>query len=100
MKTTKADAAARRTVRHLTGPARWAWWPFLPVMRPAPGREPELGLVYDALHHSGRTGYSGTVFLINLFDAFAVPSVEAFLALPREVYDTAEEVVAAGWRVD
>ena len=47
---------------------------------------------------SGRTGYSATVFLVNLF---CVPGDEGeLLALPKEVHDTPEEVYESGWRVD
>ena len=62
-----------------------------------PGR-PAEGVLYDALHAARVPGYSATVFLTNLFAL--PPTVGRFLALPREVYDTPEEVYAAGWRVD
>jgi hypothetical protein len=43
-------------------------------------------------------GYSATVFLTNLF---ILPATEeAFLKLPKESFDTAEEMAAAGWVVD
>jgi hypothetical protein len=36
-----------------------------------------------------------------LWDVFELPrAVAGVLALPKEVYDTAAEVVAAGWYVD
>ena len=88
----------RRDLLFLSTPALWPQHPFLAVVRRKPGTEPEMGLLYDALHVSGRTGVSATVFLENLF---LIPPTEAeFLALPREVYDSAEEVYAAGWRID
>ena len=43
-------------------------------------------------------GYSASVFFCNLF--LLPPSFEEFLELPKEVYDSAEELLAAGWRVD
>jgi hypothetical protein len=46
----------------------------------------------------GLTGFSPTVWLTNLFTL--PPTVAEFLELPREVFDTADELVAAGWRVD
>jgi hypothetical protein len=46
---------------------------------------------------SGVYGYSATVFRANVF---CLPAHDALLTLPREVFDTAEEVYAAGWRVD
>ena len=46
----------------------------------------------------GLYGYSATVFLTNLFARpLALP---AFLAPPKLVFDTAEEVFAGGWRID
>src|SRR5262245_39679733 len=73
-------------------------WPFLPLVRRRPGRPEECGLLYDLYRLSGRTGYSATVWLCNLFDL--PPTEERLLALPKEVYDRAEEVYEADWRVD
>ena len=54
--------------------------------------------MFDARHARGLTGYSATVFDCNLF---MLPRTwSEFLALPREVYDSAEELADAGWRVD
>lgn len=90
-------AVPARDVLFMSTPALWPAWPFLPVVRRTNGIE-ELGLMYDARGTANQTGYSATVFLGNLF---ALPPTEAaFLNLPREVYDDAEEVAAAGWRVD
>lgn len=88
--------AAERTVLFLSTPALWGLWPFLPVVRRRGGRE-ELGVVFDA-RAAGLTGYSSTVFLANVF---ALPDdLAVFLSLPRETFDSAEEIAAAGWRVD
>jgi hypothetical protein len=78
-------------------PALWACWPMLPLVRRCRGKE-ELGLLFDALRVNGTTGFSATVFEGNLF--LLPPTVEEFLKLPRETYDTPDEVFAAGWRVD
>ena len=86
--------------RHLlfvTTPALWPAWPFLPVIRCAPGGT-DLGLMIDARGLCGLTGYSATVFRCNLFAL--PPTVPGFLALPKEVFDTGEELLAVGWRVD
>ena len=77
-------------------PALWPAWPFLPVVRRTRGRE-ELGVVFDA-RAAGLTGYSATVFLTNLF--MLPPDLAAFLALPHETFDTAEELIGGGWLVD
>ena len=69
-----------------------------PVVRPAAGGETECGLVYDCWTVAGRPGYSATVFLCNLF--LMPTGEEAFLGLPRRAYDTPEELLADGWRVD
>ena len=90
--------AGPRDLFFVTHPEHWPAWPYLPVVRRRPGAEEECGLLYDARGVSGRLGYSATVFVCNLF---LVPRDEAeFLALPRETYDTPEEVAAAGWVVD
>ncbi len=86
--------------RHLlvvATPALWPAWPFLPVIRRTAGRE-ELGLLFDAMGTSSKTGYSATVWFANLF--LLPPTFEEFLALPKEVYDIVEELINAGWRVD
>ncbi|WP_439622090.1 hypothetical protein [Gemmata sp.] len=95
MPATTACAAAR-TVAFLSAPALWPAWPFLPVVRRAGGRE-DLGVVFDA-RAAGLTGRSATVYLTNVYDLPATWA--AFLALPRETYDGADEVAAAGWAVD
>ena len=86
--------------RHLTvitTPPLWVAWPFLPlVRRTAAGIE--LGVLFDARGAADLTGYSATVFAGNLFAL--PPTLAAFLALPRVAYDTAEELLAAGWRLD
>lgn len=86
--------------RHLlfvTTPALWPTYPFLPVVRRTDGRE-ELGIVADLLGLFGLTGYSATVFAGNVFDL--PPTLDQLLALPKEVFDAAEELIRAGWRVD
>lgn len=96
-----ASAAERdmlaRNLLFITTPAIWSTWPFLPLVRRTSGQE-ELGLLFDAMGTSSRTGYSATVFrgcLFMLPDTF-----EEFLNLEKEVFDTADELLEAGWRVD
>ena len=87
-------------VRHrlvVATPAAWPVWPFLPVVRRTGGEE-ELGVLFDAFGLCRLTGFSATVFFTNLFTL--PPSLPSLLALPKEVFDTPDELVAAGWRVD
>lgn len=86
-----------RQLHALTTPAGWRAWPFLPLVRRCHG-VPELGLRFDALGAAGLTGFSATVFLADLFAPPA--TLPLLLAVPREVYDAAEEILAAGWRTD
>lgn len=86
-----------RDLLFVTTPALWPAWPFLPLVRRSAGGE-ELGVLFDALKVCGLTGYSATVFHTNLFTL--PPTVAGLLALPRDAYDAAEELVAGGWRVD
>ena len=95
--TMSADQMRTRTLQFVSNPELWQYWPFLPLVR-RKGNEQELGVLYDALHAKNLPGYSCTVFAANLFQ---LPStVEEFLALPKEVFDTWEELLAAGWTVD
>ena len=96
LSTPKPDPLARHR-RVMACPATWPVWPFLPVVRRT-GPEEELGVLFDAVRVAGLTGFSATVFLTNLFTL--PPTLAEFLALPKEVYDTADELVAAGWRID
>ena len=86
-----------RHLLYLRDPSLWPAWPFLPVVRRCRGAE-ELGVLFDAVAAAGLTGFSATVFLTNLFTL--PPTVDGLLALPREVFDTADEVIEAGWRID
>src|SRR4051812_31683954 len=81
-----ADAAKRRrNLLFLREPRLWPMWPFLPLVRRRPGREEEYGLLFDAVAAAGVYGFSATVFLANYFEL--PPTLSAFLALPREVFD-------------
>jgi hypothetical protein len=93
---TTARRVRERTALFLSTPALWPMWPFLPVVRRTGGRE-ELGVVFDS-RAAGLTGYSSTVFAANVFELPG--SFEEFLALPKEVFDSAEELASAGWSVD
>lgn len=86
-----------RDVHLMASPALWPTWPFLPVVRRSHG-EQELGLLFDASAIPGLTGYRCTVWMANLF--LLPRGLDAFLSLPKEVFDTFEEVAEAGWRVD
>ena len=75
----------------------WTCWPFLPVVRRT-NRGEELGVVFDARSVCGRTGFSACVFLTNVFSL--PPTLDQFFALPREAFDSADELFDRGWRVD
>ena len=98
--TTLVSSKPGDPARHLlfvTTPALWPAWPFLPVIRHARGVT-DLGLMFDARGACGLTGYSAAVFAANLFAL--PPTVDALLALPRESFDSGEELLANGWVVD
>jgi hypothetical protein len=97
--TTNADCRDRsRNLLFMATPSLWSHWPYLPLMRRNPCKEEEYGVLCDLLGWKGTPGFSATVFLSNLF--FLPASLDDFLTLPREVFDTPEEIYAAGWRVD
>ena len=79
-------------------PRLWQHWPFLPVVRRHPDGTADYGVLYDCWTVARRGGYSATVILSNIF--LLPPTEDRLLALPKEVFDTAEELAAAGWRVD
>ena len=87
-----------RDLLFLRDPRYWPAWPFLPLVRRRPGSEEECGLLLDAVGAFGLYGLSATVFLGNLF--LLPETLDGFLALPRESFDTPEEVADAGWCVD
>jgi hypothetical protein len=87
-----------RTLFFLTHSKHWPHWPFLPVVRRRPGCEEELGVVFDSLNAGGPAGYTCTVLFSNLY--LLPHRLDQLLNLPRETFDTAEEVADAGWSVD
>jgi hypothetical protein len=95
--TTPVPPELTRHLQLVTTPALWPGWPFLPLVRRSRGRT-ELGVLFDAFGATGLTGYSATVLLTNVFAL--PPTVGHLLALPREVFDAAEELLAAGWLPD
>ena len=90
--------AGPRDIYYFTHPERWPAWPFLPVVRRHAGGATDCGLLYDFRGTGGPTGFSSTVFVGNLF--LLPPTLEELLALPKETFDTFEELLAAGWRID
>lgn len=95
---TEPRPASARDLLFLRTPGLWQHWPFLPLVRRRPGCELECGVLYDCWSVARRGGFSATVFLCNIF--YLPRTEDAFLALPREVYDSADEIAQAGWRVD
>src|SRR5262249_42555340 len=99
MKRTKPMIDERmRNLTYFCDPQSWPTWPFFPVVRQRPRPGGGGGVLFDALHAEGMTGYSATVSLANIF--LLPPTLGEFLRLPRETYDSAEEMYEAGWRVD
>ena len=87
-----------RNLQFFTRSVPWNFWPFLPVVRRRPGCDQELGVLFDSLNAGGPPGFSNTIFLVNIF---CLPAeLEELLKLPKEVFDTADEVADSGWSVD
>jgi hypothetical protein len=93
------DAQQRvRNLLFLTNPKRWPVWPFLPLVRHTSAGEDDCGLLCDMENWHGLAGHRCTVFVTNLF--LLPETLDEFLDLPKEVFDTFEELLEAGWRVD
>ena len=90
--------ARQRNLLFFTQPRLWPTWPFLPLVRRRPGQEEEYGILFDAKTACELPGYAATVFLCNLF--LMPRTLDEFLALPHETFDTPEEIADAGWAVD
>jgi hypothetical protein len=99
-KLTTDPAERSRNLLFLATPCLWERWPFLPLIRSRTTGDDDYegGVLFVLMGLHGMTGYAATVWLMNLF---TLPhTLDDFLSLPKEVYDTPEEVFAAGWRVD
>jgi hypothetical protein len=95
---TPPPRSPQRDLHFLGNPDLWVMWPFMPVIRFSPDGRIDYGVLFDAQKVCNITGYRCTVFLTNVF---SVPRrLDQFLTLPREVFDTFDELIAAGWRVD
>jgi len=92
------EQTRQRNLLFFTTPRLWPHWPFLPLVRRNLGQEEECGLLFDAKTIHGLQGYSATVFVCILF--LIPPTLDEFLNLPKETFDTPEEVFDARWRVD
>ena len=89
----------RRNLLFMCDPRLWPAWPFLPLVRRHRGTDdPDCGLLCDLEGLLGLAGYRCTVHRCNLF--CLPPRLQELLDMPRETFDTFEELLAAGWRVD
>jgi hypothetical protein len=95
---TREDPDRAAHLALLADPSRWPAYPFLPLIRPRPRGDADVGILVDALGAFGWPGFRATAFLDPLLDLPATPA--GLRALPRETFDTLDELYAAGWRVD
>lgn len=84
--------------RLFANPTIWPQWPYLPVLRLQTDERPEFGLLYDAEGYSDKSGHQTTVFCATPADIALQES--RFLKLPRHIYESVDELAAAGWIVD
>ena len=95
---TRPRPPTARDLLYIRSPHLWSHWPFLPLVRRPKAGEIELGVLADLFGALNLPGYGSTVFLTNLF--LLPRRLEDLLALPKETFDTPDEVVGAGWVVD
>jgi hypothetical protein len=96
--TIQPKPSPQRDLHFMADPSKWEVWPFLPVMRRHSADKTDYGVLFDAQGVCDLTGYRCAVFLTNLFNL--PPKLDDLFALPKEVYDTFDELIAAGWHVD
>jgi hypothetical protein len=87
-----------RNLHFFANPKLWPAYPFLPVVKRPVDKPEEYGVLFDAMGIANLAGHSATVFMTNLF--MMPEQLSEFLALPKEVFDTWEELADAGWCVD
>jgi hypothetical protein len=87
-----------RNLLMFSRPDLWPAWPFLPLVKRLPGQPSGYGVLFDAMGSHDLPGFSAAVFLTNLF--LMPRQLDEFLALPKEVFDTRDEMADAGWCVD
>jgi hypothetical protein len=87
-----------RNLQMFTCPDLWPAWPFLPLVKRLPGQPAGYGVLFDVMGSHGLPGYFATVFLTNMF--LMPRQLDEFLALPKEVFDTCDELADTGWCVD
>jgi hypothetical protein len=93
-----SDPLRKRSLQLMSTPLDWPLYPFLPLIRRTTCGVLECGVMIDLFHQQGLPGFSSTVFRTPLL---AIPDQEeVLLALPKEMFDTLEEVCDAGWCVD
>lgn len=73
-------------------------WPFLLLMKKEEDGKIINGLMIDLFRQHGITGYSSTVFISNPRTNPDETDINKIIeSADKEVYDTPEEVVQAGW---
>ena len=98
MTTTVRDEAREQTMSFLAHPREWGLWPFLPLVRRSRGCLPTNGVLFDAMGSRSMPGFEHIVFLVNVYEL--PETLGRLLAMPKEVYTSAEQILDAGWVVD
>lgn len=76
-------------------PQCWPYYPYLSVIR-ITSNGVQSGTMVDLFRKHNIPGYSSTIFLCERSECPL--SLAHLLSLDREIYDTPEEVIEAGWR--
>jgi hypothetical protein len=89
----KTPITEQEAARVMGLPQKWPSWPYLPLTR---GRQ--VGVMIDFFHWKNWeiTGYGATAFLVPFFMLPDTPAET--VELPKEVFDTVEEMIESGWR--
>lgn len=95
---TVQDEAREQTMYFLAHRREWGLWPFLPLVRRSRGCLPTNGVLFDAMGSRSMPGFEHTIFLVNVYEL--PETLKELLAVPREVFSSAEQIIDAGWVVD
>lgn len=87
------ESAEERSIKHIKNPKGWFHWPRLPMKRGYQNQQMGVLVPQTRRDEDGNHICGYKVYLCNLYNKISVKT-------PYMAYESAEKVVADGWRVD